>query len=297
MRELGICRRSGRLYEGSSDAGIPVTYHTPLLPIEFLGVESQSQIDEFGGLKGMIFREDSFDPITKIRRGRVYKLHGNQPVKWKVQDFSRQDLVSTKWAHGTAQELDAVGYHIDSLAYLREQKKLPKVVLGELPYHTYWKLISIETQFDGKPLITLKAISSFGTVPELIIKNIPTSAQALLSGAIDNVEATINRLGPIEVVDSCRSALSIVFGALADNLTLDLGAGISKRIEANKQNNPKYNGQDLITHNAEIVRRLHSRGKPNEMIKQQTRPVSDEDASLAVNCLWFVLIECGWAKA
>jgi hypothetical protein len=89
---------------------------------------------------------------------------------------------------------------------------------------------------------------------------------------------------------------SIVLGTLASDLTLDLGKGTSKKIEFNKQVNPKGNGQDLITHNAEIVRRLHSRGKPNEQNKHNTRTITDEDAQLALKCLWFVLVELGWAR-
>jgi hypothetical protein len=32
-----------------------------------------------------VFREDSFDPVTRIRRGRMYKSPGTQPQDWKVQ--------------------------------------------------------------------------------------------------------------------------------------------------------------------------------------------------------------------
>jgi len=40
----------------------------------------------------LVFREDSFDPITKIRRGKVYKevIGNNQP--WRVHDLARTDL-------------------------------------------------------------------------------------------------------------------------------------------------------------------------------------------------------------
>jgi hypothetical protein len=89
-----------------------------------------------------------------------------------------------------------------------------------------------------------------------------------------------------------------VFGALAENTTLDLGLGISHRIKENqsKSKNPNANGQDLITQNADIVRRLHPRGKASEKEKHQTRAISQEDANLALNCLWFVLVELGRAR-
>ncbi len=296
MRELGVCKSSGRLYEGNRNSGAPVVHQSPILPIEFIGTSGLPTLKEVDGYSGIIFHEESFDPITKIRRGRVYLLNESQPVTWRVQDSSRKDLDYEAWANGAAQKLDTVGYNIDSLAYLLGLKPLPKVVLGQEPFQTYWKILAIETQYDGKPLLTLKALSSFGAVPELIETQIPEQARQLLVDAVENVEAVANRLGPIETVDACRSALSVVLGALADDLTLDLGKGINKRIAHNKEANPNGNGQDLVIHNAEIVRRLHSRGKPNESVKLKTRPISDEDANLALNCLWFVLVELGWAR-
>lgn len=296
MRELGVCKSSGRLYEGNRDSGAPVVHHSTILPIKFIGAAGPTTLKEFDGCSGVIFREESFDPITKIRRGRVYRLNESQPVPWRVQDPSRKDLDFEPWANGAAQKLDTVSYNIDSLAYLRGVKPLPKVVLGQEPFQTNWKILAIETQYDGKPLLTLKALSSFGAVPELIENQIPAQAKKLLVEAVDNVEAVASRLGPTETVDACRSALSVVLGALAENLTLDLGEGIKRRKDANLLVNRKGNGQDLIIHNAEIVRRLHSRGKPNESVKLNTRPISDEDANLALNCLWFVLVELGWAK-
>jgi hypothetical protein len=297
MSELGICKRSGRLYEGNSSAGIAINYHVPIIPVEFVGVDMQ-QGNSSPNQPNLVFREDSFDPITKIRRGRVYKeeIGNNQP--WRVHDIARTDLKRVQWAQGEAQELDVTSYSADFLTQLRQMTSLPKVILGKIPHHTYWKILSIETQYDGNPLLTLKAISNFGTVPELVINQVPEVAQKPIQDALENVEVAANRLGPIETVDACRNALSIVFGALAENTTLDLGLGISHRIKENqsKSKNPNANGQDLITQNADIVRRLHPRGKASEKEKYQTRAISQEDANLALNCLWFVLVELGWAK-
>lgn len=296
MRELGICKISSRLYEGNPDSGAPVVNHTPLTPITFVGVDQHHAPQKSRGLNGHIFRELSFDPITKIRRGTVYRLNEHQPVDWRIHDQSRKDIEFSAWGNGVAQKIEVIGYNADSLAYLRELKKLPKVILGEPPYQSFWKLLSIEAQFDGQPLLTLKAMTSFGDVPDLLVEQIPETARAELVKRIEYVESAASRFVAIETIDACRTALSVVFGALADNLELDLGQGINKRLAANKESNPKGNGQDLVTCNGDIVRRLHSRTKPNEMKRHNTRAVSDEDANLALNCLWFILVELGWAK-
>jgi hypothetical protein len=221
MSELGICKRSGRLYEGNSSAGIAINYHVPIIPIEFVGVDMQ-QNNPSQNQPNLVFREDSFDPITKIRRGRVYKevIGNNQP--WRVHDFARTDLKRVQWDQGEAQELQATSYSADPLTQLHQIKSLPKVILGKVPHHTYWKILSIETQYDGKPMLTLKAISNFGTVPELVINQVPEIAQKPIQEALENVELAANRLGPIETVDACRSALHSFRYA---SKRLDIGLG------------------------------------------------------------------------
>jgi hypothetical protein len=81
MSELGICKRSGRLYEGNSSAGIVINYQLPIMPIEFVGVDMQ-QGNPSPSLPNIVFRKDSFDPIIKIRRGRDYKkvIANNQSI-------------------------------------------------------------------------------------------------------------------------------------------------------------------------------------------------------------------------
>ncbi|BDY05971.1 hypothetical protein [Ferrimonas sp. YFM] len=298
MREIAFCKLSGRLYQGRSSFGTPVENPTPMLPIEFVGVDMQVPDRELWGYSGLIFREDSFDPITKIRRGRVYRQYSSQPATWHVQDPIRKDLNTRPWGGGLAQLLEAISYQIDSLTSLRSCSALPKVVLGDEPYHSFWKVLSIESQVDGQPLITLKALHSFGVIPELLAHHIqPTTALRSIQQTLDKVEASANRLGPVDTIDRCRDALSVVFGALAGDLHLDLGKGVGKYVESNKARNPKGNGENLVSRCADTVRRLHYRGKPNEQERHQTRPLTDDDANLALSCLWFVLVELGWAKA
>lgn len=295
MRELGICRRSGRLYEGNSSAATSVNYHAPLLPIEFVGVDMQLN-NLSDGYPSLIFREDSFDPITKVRRGRVYsrRIGSNEP--WKVHDPARNDLKRVLWGQGEAQELDAISYNADSLTELRGVTPLPKVILGQEPFQSFWQILAIENQLNGKPSVILKALHSFGVVPELLSNKVPKDTLVPLTEALQKVEASANRLGPVDTVDRCRDALSIVFGALAGDRKLDLGLGVKKRIEANQKLQPRSNGEDLVTMCGNIVARLHARGKPNEQFHRDTRVVTDEDASLALKSLWFILVELNWAR-
>src|SRR5690606_12884721 len=250
---------------------------------------SNFSIDDFPPL---LFREDSFDPITKVRRGRAYQLaQQTQQSMWRVHDPLRQELESTDWDRGTAQKIELHTYQRCLLGDVLQVRRLPKVILGEQPHCSYWTLLSVEKQFDGSLLLTLKSLRSLGVVPDIDVAFYSPLAQAKLQEALERVELAANRLSPVDMVDRCRDALSIVFGDLAGNLTLDLGNAIKKYIEKNKTAEPKRDGQDLISKTADIVRVLHARGKPNESHKHQTRNLDEEDANLALNCLWFVLTE------
>lgn len=292
MRELGICRHTGRVYEGSSGSGIPVEGRSNLFPIAFHELNIDAPTHSVDGFPPLLFREDSFDPITKIRRGRVVKLSTEmQPKVWRVHDPFRKDLKSGSWANGAAQETELITYQRSPLNELRGLSKFPNVTIGEAPHHSIWSILAIEKQYDGALLLTLKAIRSLGVVPEVDFNKYSAPARKELKRALEQVEVSANKLSPKDTVDRCRDALSIVFGDLADNLTLDLGQGINKYLERNKVKDPKRDGQDLISKNADIVRVLHSRGKPNESHKHSTRLIDEEDANLALNCLRFVLTE------
>lgn len=83
MRELGICRQTGRVYEGSSGSGIPVEGRSNLFPIAFHETSIDAPAHSIDGFPPLLFREDSFDPITKIRRGRVVKLSSEIQPKFR----------------------------------------------------------------------------------------------------------------------------------------------------------------------------------------------------------------------
>jgi hypothetical protein len=80
---------SNRLYyEGASNYGHGI-WPSPVVSVATL---IQSEVDRrsispSGDLMrvGMVFREDSFDPVTRIRRGRLYCKSQNQPDTWYVQ--------------------------------------------------------------------------------------------------------------------------------------------------------------------------------------------------------------------
>ncbi|MXR69949.1 hypothetical protein GNT65_14900 [Shewanella sp. JBTF-M18] len=280
---LGLCETTGRWYEGTDSIGAPV--HSPIIvsDIEFVGVEVPD--NPFGSL---VFREHSFDPITRIRRGVVYRAATHSPEGWRVFDTERNDI-AVSGINGARQLLTCPKYYIsDSLNFLRATKQKTKVVVGDEPFVSLWQVVSIETAASGMLLVTLKALHFLDTVPELRIEQIPNvQLSQELKSAIENVEIAASRLGAVDTVDRCRDALSIVFSHLGCCPDKDLAASVKAYEGLSRPNIQSWLGF--------MVARLHARGKPNEQRKQNTRPLTDSDAQLALQALRFILIELGWA--
>lgn len=295
MEYLGFDRDIGAVYDGEMSDGHRVLPPPQLTPIRFFKGTSIPQLTPWAfGLAPEIFREDDFDAVTKVRRGRVFRMRScSQPYSWHVSDPYRPHLEIVPWGSGAAQHVRLGTYERHCLPELRDLSPLtmPTVALGWEPHVTFWKIVSIECNLVGTPVLSLKARHSLGDTPEIIEAQLPKPLLTPLTEALEKVEASVNRLSAMDVIDRCRSALSVVFGYKAGDMSKDLGKAIETYVQldaAGKEN--------ICASCGRIVARLHSRGKPNEQAGKGLRPPTDSDADLALNCLKTVLIEFGWAR-
>lgn len=295
MIDLGICPYSNAVYEGSQSSSGSRVFPAPLLlPLRFVGVEGVKSIDHNEGFAMEIFREESFDPVTKIRRGRVFTRRFQSPMKadWHVQDPLRLDLPTVEWAHGRAQTIGLITYVTDNLLDLRKPENVrhrPKVLLGWEDHCTLWQIVAIETPIRSGPFLTLKALYSLGDLPELIEDALPDPVRTALIEAWDKLDGTVNRLAPLEVIDRCRDFLSIVFGHLSGDTTRDLSVALNSYLLTKK-------GEDMHASAGRIVARLHSRGKPNEQKSKGVRAPTEADAQLALRSVGLILLDLDWAR-
>lgn len=298
MEYLGYNRRDGAVYEGEINNGYRVLPPPALAPIRFFTASALAPLASLhDGLAPEIFREDDFDPVTKLRRGRVFRM-GNcvQPHPWHVHDPHQDTLRVVNWAYGTAQEAQLSTYERHILSDLANMPAgaLPTVAIGWEPHVTFWKIISIECNLAGTPVLSLRARHSLGDTPELIASAVPPELIKPLTEAIEKVESSVNRLSPIEVIDRCRDALSVAFGHQGGDRSRDLSVAIGSYLKVVAKESQTQ--ENLCSWCGRIVARLHSRGKPNEQAAKGLRAPTDSDADLALNCLKTVLIEFGWAR-
>jgi len=304
---IGIDSNTWLVYEGVSNYGHGV-WPTPVVSIATLitgdtdweKLPSSPHLDK----AKLVFREDSFDPVTRIRRGRLYQWGDGclqqtwyftpHPAEPMDRDHMTMDgrLNRTLWTYRPAQSFSSLFPNI-----LRAQ-----LVLGTKSAPTVWQVVSVETVASGEELLTLRARSSFGALPELIEEDIPEGAKTEVLATLAHVADGAFRSSPVSLVDLCRAATTVVLahwlestGDAPDNVHfLDLGA-LLKAFEK-QQGNPDTNSPSAAGSAIRLLQRFHSRGKPNEQKRYNTRPPTEEDAQLVLGALGFLLREVGWAR-
>jgi len=271
---IGIDTDTHIIYEGASEYRgrrvVPTPVVSPCKIVigtneEFIGPDSRS-----GPITHM-FREDHFDPVTRIRRGRLYQAGDMQPCDW------RDELGG---------ECRADTYHHHSIWWTLQENRSENIYLlmGDRERFTAWRIIDLEVIASGEELVTIKSIRSFGMLPRMIDSEIMSKS---ISDALSTVEDDIHIASPESIVDRCRDAASAILGQYLNEPTEDLGPLV--RTLGNKKKR--------IAHSAaKMINDFHPRVKPNEKIKHGIRPLSEEDAALSVSCLGAVLVELGLAE-
>jgi hypothetical protein len=236
-----------------------------------------------------IFREDSFDAITRVRRGRLYS-------------WFRSDIVPTL-PHPAYGDYGASEGPVSGGGFARRLLpqynpyggNRPKIVALGSP-DSLWRVIGWERIITGEWLYTLKARNAFGILPELNPDAIPANGRAKAVELFDSLSDAAYRESPESIVHLARDVtqwfLAVWAASKVDGnivLTDDIGE-VLKKIRAV----PKLAG-NMFLQAVEIVRRFHSRAKPNEQERYESRPVVEDDAELALKAIAFLVREFKWA--
>lgn len=226
----------------------------------------------------LLFREDSFDPITRIRRGRFYQLSKSNPFQNPEFIFNFLSVMNKRTL-----------YTYDSF-YQISRKNL--IAIGSAD--SVWRIVSVDRISTGEFLVTLKSRNTFGVIPEIDEEKIPEKYRKEIMPELDRFIDVANRETPASIVDAARNTAIILirnFTYISNNepeiFTMDLGKLIKTLKDTKKE---------LSSLAAEIINRLHPRNKPNERKRLKLRPVTEEDSELAVCLIGTLIQEFGWAK-
>lgn len=298
-RMLGIDESRGLVYEGDSSYGVRLVWPTPVLtPAKFL----DSTAKEFSapGVYSPIkyfFREDSFDPVSRIRRGRFYKNSGSSGVRWHalpnplvtIQRTSEVDSngcqpisVVDCYACILSSELNALGI------------TFPVVVLGNGKSSSIWAIISIEAGFTGEELVTLKARQSLGALPELDFGKLRELKGGNIQEALQTLEDDYHLASPESIVDRANEAATRILNAFLETKERSSQDSLYKAItEAGKLE--QQDKKEIVRNAADVVRLMHGRTKYAVQRDKNTRDVREQDAELAMQCIGVMLCDLGWA--
>lgn len=288
MLNIGISQQQSLVFEGRSHYGRLVWPSPVITHAKILTTSNSTLLAETSQHHGWRFREDSFDPISRIRRGRFYYSDQGQPQSWFIQPnpiviFERSseadNLMYLETFFGRSI------YH----EFLKNKHEQPLVLLGFDDRFTIWTIINVEVMSTGEELVTLKSRVSLGILPNIDYSKIPPHHHGNIRDSLDTFLNEVYRASPVSVIDRARDAASqilIAFLGIEGRDAKDLGPLIVALEEQKK----------IIGSNAaKIIARLHARAKPVERQKNQMREVREQDAQLATQCLGTLLCEIGWA--
>ncbi len=278
------------VYEGEGCFGYGLSPSPVLSLATFIVDENSFQripmgIDLFQA--DIVFREDSFDPVTRIRRGRLYKTPGNQPQEWRV--------IPNAIFQGVAGQIQMRlhGYDSNFLASDRHKFSNALIALGSADAYTLWRVVGVERIITGEDLLTLRARSSLGVLPELNESAVPSDALSKVNETLAKLNEAAYRAGPESIVDRARDVAQWCIGVWL----------------AHQEKDPKLRLVDLwdvagkvAEKDYAVIRsigrglaRLHARNKPNVQEEKNTRPVTEDDAEYAIAAVGMLLRELRWA--
>lgn len=243
------------------------------------------------------FLEHSFDPLTRIRRGRLWQAFpGGQPDSRQVAPSSEQLLASGN-----------VGGRVRRPVYVykpaRDLFSLPRrglgvtLALGTRDAFTLWRVVHVELVQDDAIMVTLKARSALGALPDLSLDNVDDEFKESITVNYSIALESAHRESPGSVVDRAKDTLAVMLsrwlvqdGASRDLLTWDIG----KLVDFLEKSRP---GQLIcVKRLGDVLAKLHARNKPNEQHKRGLSGARESDAELAIQALGFAMRELGLAE-
>jgi hypothetical protein len=295
MLTIAIDRDFGSLYEGVRNFAQEVRPTPVVAPAAVVSDRLQTLSGILPAVTALdsaktLFREDSFDPVTRVRRGRLYASNQNGFETWHVPHPTgimaprRVTTFNTFWVPQALAEVTQAGGR-------------PLVLIGTDASYTMWSITSVEGTAHAEFMVTLRGRQTFGVLPELNLAAVPSAHRQSVEDAIKKLGSEIFRAGPGSVVDRARDAASAILSGYLQELGA-VGPGEELAVLIDRANAlPGTQRKRVATAAADIVRIFHSREKPSVRERLPVEPVTEQEAELAAMCVASMLIELRWARS
>ncbi|MFH1715852.1 MAG: hypothetical protein ABIF19_00750 [Planctomycetota bacterium] len=295
---LGIDRNVGIVYEGGNMSwGARALFSTPYLfdlqiaetPEDALSklLKSTTEFDR------LLFREDNFDPVSMVRRGRIYEPEKSQsrPRQCWVFPVNEADLVEAR-SNGGVVRKELFSYQGYRLASWNPSQQIFAVIGNDRAY-SMWRIVSNDRMYSSEELVTMRPLYFLGALPDLSPSNIPEQWRAHVQDTVNKVVDSMYKANADSIVDLCRNAAS---ASLFARFHQDMPR-LDKTDLRPLARTAEEKGLRIVAHCGKTIADLHSRVKPNIQMHHGCRPINDRDAELAVQCLSCILRDLGYARS
>ncbi|OHB65580.1 MAG: hypothetical protein A2Y76_12280 [Planctomycetes bacterium RBG_13_60_9] len=292
---LGIDKNNHIIYEGYVLYGGRALFPAPHLfaiAIAETPEEALDQLKQSNHHNRLLFREDEFDPVSMVRRGRVYEPNGSQPTQCCVCPIGEVELSEAKRESSGVVRKQLFCYERYPLC-VRVSSRQPFAAIGTDAGYSIWRIVSNDRTYFDEELVTMRPLYFLGAIPDLAPDNIPEPWRTKVQETVGKVVDSMYRANADSIVELCRHAASAsLFAHFHEQITdldkTDLGR-LAKRAEEE--------GLRLVGACGKTVADLHSRIKPNMQMQHNLGSICDRDAELAVQCLSFILRDLGYTRS
>lgn len=292
MKRIGVDQSTHDLYESVADSWHPVWPSAPVLSVAaFVAPEENAPTLNELDRAEMVFREDSFDAVTRIRRGRFYGSSSD------LRPSTKFTLLHPVYGDAGSNSVQVGSKYCERSLFVFDQlqgrpsQHIVAIGSGD----SLWRILGAERIVTGEYLVTLKARHALGVLPELNADAVPERGRQKAIELFEKLVDSAYRESPVSVVDNAKDAAQWCLATWAAHKWSDeslfekeLGPLISC-VEAKGKEKPK-----IILSTSHILARLHPRRKPNEQERLSLRPLIEADAEFALAAMGLLLREFGW---
>lgn len=291
---LGIDENQYIVYEGRHHWGARAVFPTPNLfsmQIAETPEEAVPLLKKQSTFQMLLFREDGFDTVSMMRRGRIYRPDTSYPTQCDVRPISPVELVDAGESRGVIRK--SLRCFHPYLLSSHSPAKRAFAAIGDANSYSMWRIVSSDRTFLDEELVTMRPLYFLGALPDLSVERISDRWRLQLTETVEKVVASMYKADADSIVELCRHAASASLFAFFDDKIQDLGktdlGALAKRAEEKQKR--------IVASSAKILADLHSRVKPNMHLEHGFHPVCDRDAELAIQCLSFILRDLGYARS
>ena len=293
---IGIDASNNDVYEGAFKYGHlmwPVPIISPATFVDPNGTDVEYPKRNLLSSFLYIFREDGFDPVSRTRRGRFYKIFDQPLIEWTLDSFPSLVKETNDISKNQQRKL-IYTFTSSNIQNTVKRSELDKTMihLGTEDQFSIWSIVNLESIVTGEDLVTLRMRPTMGILPNINSGLIPAERRETIQRLLDKFSNEVYRSAPESVIDRARDAASAILGAYNEHNRMgSFEKDLGKQIKALEKSNKR-----IAVSCSNIVRIFHARAKPSEQERHNLRPITEQDAELAVNCIGTILCEIGWAR-